>query len=445
MDASYRARVAAACAFALGWGSCARAPCERPRAEEREQEDREQGAHEDAVRAREGGEPPTLPSGLLIAASVAGEGDRPSGGRLELVAREGGAWRRRELEDPDSEVLHHARCWDPEGPLQPGIVTLGGGAALAKHWSREGDTWRGHVLWRSPDETRWARLRDGEVGRVLGGAPTAGGLVGDVLVVGTHDQGVVALLAPDAEGGVVVTELDRRPATLVHEVELGDLDGDGALEVYASLSPPNALTRGVAQPGSVVRYEPSTGMGATVIADLAPRHAKEILVDDVDGDGRDELYVVVEGQTEGEPPRVVTPVEILRFDAGRESVVIARIEDRATRFLTAGDLDGDGRRELVAAAFSTGLWWLVPGRDPRSEWGIERLAADEGGFEHAALLADLDEDGRDELYSADDASGELRRHVWNGHGVTRTVLRRVAPRSRITWSLASCPRAWLTD
>ena len=45
-----------------------------------------------------------------------------------------------------------------------------------------------------------------------------------------------------------------------------------------------------------MRYVPAKGEGRFVVADLGLRHAKEILVDDVDGDGRDELYVAVEGE-----------------------------------------------------------------------------------------------------------------------------------------------------
>ncbi len=36
---------------------------------------------------------------------------------------------------------------------------------------------------------------------------------------------------------------------------------------------------------------PAKGEGRFIVADLGSRHAKEILVDDMDEDGRDELYV----------------------------------------------------------------------------------------------------------------------------------------------------------
>ena len=106
------------------------------------------------------------------------------------------------------------------------------------------------------------------------------------------------------------------------------------------------------------------------MADLGDRHAKEILVHDVDGDGTDELYVSVEAVAGGR-------VEILRFDAGTDPAagqLITSLDDNLTRFLTAGDVDGDGVKEMVAAANKSGLWLLRPGSDPHAEWSISSIA-----------------------------------------------------------------------
>jgi hypothetical protein len=138
-------------------------------------------------------------------------------------------------------------------------------------------------------------------------------------------------------------------------------------------------------------------------------------------------------------------VEIKRFDADTPptgGVVIGRLKDSLSRFLTSGDVDGDGSKELVAAAFSSGLWLFRPGPDPRAEWQRELIDKDSAGFEHAAILADLDGDGVDELYVASDRHKELRRYVWDGARLVREVIyKRPDDRPIFTWNLMPVPVA----
>ncbi|MDB4976990.1 MAG: hypothetical protein JWN48_5331, partial [Myxococcaceae bacterium] len=94
----------------------------------------------------------------------------------------------------------------------------------------------------------------------------------------------------------------------------------------------------------------------------------------------------------------------------------------------------------VAAAFRTGVWLLKPNADPKKEWSIENIDANSSGFEHAALLTDLDEDGKDELYVAADDQGELRRYVWkDGKPERETILKRDNPRETWTWNITAIP------
>lgn len=388
-----------------------------------------------------------LPNSLIVAyaqfpVSADGQvGTQPGAARLEIVSRRGGAWVVEAIEDPESNVFHKA-LWYTPATGKAGILTLGGSAAIVKLWRHvAGGGWRAETLWKESFGGRFDRMRDAEVADLYGNGSSA-------IAVGTHDQGVVAVLRPRGHR-FDVERLVRRPNTFIHEIEIGDLDGDGTLEVYATPSEPNKLSGGV-QRGSVVRYIPRRARSAAadespVVADLGNRHAKEIFVGDVDGDGRDELYVAVEALTRGEDPDVtlVEPVEIRRYDATTpptQGRVIARIPDRLCRFLTAGDVDGDGRRELVAAAFRSGLWMLRPGKQAADAWGVDRIDGDSAGFEHAALLSDLDGDGKAELYVAADEQGELRQYQWvDGRPQRRVIIKRREPRSRLTWNITAAP------
>jgi hypothetical protein len=384
----------------------------------------------------------TFPNGLVLALAqfVKKEGKPvPGPARLEFVFRKDGQWQTTAVEDDESNVFHKAMVYTRAG--NPELLTMSGTAALVKTWVKGDAGLEATTHWEKDFGGKWSRMRDAEFADLFGDGQQS-------IAVATHDQGVVAVLRPDGES-FSVTEIDEKPNTFVHEIEIGDLNGDGVLEVYATPSDPNKLD-GSVQRGEVVRYVPKTGEGRVTVAALGDRHAKEILVEDVDGDGRDELYVSVEGHLGGADGKtLIHGVEIRRFDADTpadQGVVVGRIEDRLTRFLTAGDLDGDGKKELVAAAFSTGIWLLRPGSDPKSEWAIENIDRDSGGFEHAAIITDLDGDGTDELYVASDRHKELRRYRWDGSRFVRdTIYVRPDDRPIFTWNLMPVPLALIPD
>jgi FG-GAP-like repeat len=361
--------------------------------------------------------PRALALGLAVFEKTPGGRSVPGKATAGFLAYERGRWRHGTLRDAQSNVFHKLLEYCPE-PERCGLLSLGGTAAALKLWRPDGSA---ELLWQADFGGRFSRLRDAEIADVVGdGVPT--------VVVGTHDQGVVALvrLAPSGYG---VTELDRQPNTFVHEIEVGDLAGDGLLEVYAAVSQPNVLD-GSVQRGSVVRYVPARHEGRRTVADLGDRHAKEILVADVDGDGRDELYVGVEAVSGGS-------VEVRRYDAGTPPAggrCVAVLPDTMCRCLTAGDLDGDGRSEIVAALHKGGLWLLRPMSD--GSWEKRLIADDSSGFEHAAVVTDLDGEGGDELYVASDDQDEVRRYVWREGVPRREVLYRYPGRmSGFTWNL----------
>jgi hypothetical protein len=377
--------------------------------------------------------PADLPNGLLLALSTFEKG--PDGkpvprSELKVLTRRGGAWQARSYGDADSNVFHKAFVWTPPGQA-PAVVTLGGSAAAVKLW-RKGEAGLAPVatLWQVDFGGKFSRMRDAEVGDLDGDGQTE-------LAIATHDQGVVAVLRMGADGKAEASELDREADTFVHEIELGDLDRDGKPEIYATPSEPNRLD-GTPQPGKVVSYRAGEPGSRRVVADLGDRHAKEILAGDVDGDGVDELYVSVEAAQGG-------AVEVRRYEADTDpkaGVAIASLYDPMARFLTAGDVDGDGKKEMVVAGKDSGLWLLRPGANPKGAWRSERIDAQSKGFEHAALLTDLDGDGVAELYVASDDDKQIRRYAWDGERLVREVIhQRSDPQPVLTWNLAPVPVA----
>ena len=400
----------------------------------------EKAAKEAAEKAAAKAANDSLPTGLLLAYSAfevengkATARTKPA--RLEILKRQGGKWRSEVIEDPESNVFHKAIYFAPKYG-KPGILTLGGMGAAIKIWRKGAEGYKAETLWSKKFGGKFDRMRDAEISDLFDEGPA--------IAVATHDQGVVAILTQNEDASWTVKEIDEKKDTFVHEIEIGDLDGDGKKEIYATPSEPNRM-QAKAQHGEVMRYDPQSGKGK-VVADLGDRHAKEIYVGDVDGDGKEELYVSVEGQMkkDGASMAVAQSVELRRYESGTkkdEGKVIATIDgDHLMRFLTVGDVDGDGKKEMVAASFSKGLWLLRPGKNPNEEWSKESIDRNSGGFEHASLLTDLDGDGKDELYVAADNQGEFRRYTWkNGRARSETLRSRKVPSSMMTWNIMPIP------
>lgn len=370
---------------------------------------------------------PTSDNALLLSLAVLETGEDgkpvPQPARLGVLRQVDGEWLWSEFEDPDSNVFHKAMVYEVS-PEMRGIVTAGGTQAILRIHHPDGAV---DTLWQEDFGGTWSRMRDIEVGDIYGdGSPT--------IAVATHDQGVVATVRP-TDDGWDVQQLDRQPDTIVHEVELGDLDADGVLEIYATPSAPNKLD-GTPQPGEVVRYVPAADEGRVVVAALGDQHAKEILVADMDQDGVDELYVAVEAVDGGQ-------VQIQRYDADTDPEagrLVAELPDTLCRFLTAGDVDGDGTDEMIAAAHKSGVWLLRPGSGPEDEWTVTQVDATSGGFEHAAILTDLDGDGLDELYVANDKGSEVNRYIWaDGAFQKETLYQYPSKLSGFTWNLMPAP------
>ena len=374
---------------------------------------------------------------LMVQAQFKVRAGKPAPGpaKLTLWSERDGAWEQEIIEDADSSVFHKAVVFES------GILTIAQGMpgnepekpAKLSHWTRsEADPaqWQEEVLWSRVWDGRFQRIRDMEFGDFDQDGEQE-------IAMATHDMGVVAV-ADKVEGAWVVAEMDEAPDTFVHEIEVGDVDGDGQDEFYATPSGRNKSS-GASQPGGVVRYDLRDG--AYVRSDVVmyeESHAKEILVADMDGSGSDELYIIKEGHVvkEGDETRLVDPVVIMRMDwsgGAWKGTEVARLEgDPQCRFVFPADLDQDGTMDMVAAGKETGLWWLR--QQEGGTFKAELIDEDSGGFEHAAHAADLDGDGRQELYVAADTQKKFRRYVWSESGWDRTVISDM-PGIQITWNL----------
>lgn len=370
------------------------------------------------------------PSLLMVQAQFGRENGKPKPlpAKLVVMRHLDGEYWPETIEDPDSNVFHKAIAW------RDGILTIGAQKAMLKHWKIKDGEWQGAILWQKSWGGKFDRLRDLEIGDVTGDGK-------ENLVLATHDMGVVAVGSENADGGWSFLETPIEADTFVHEIEIGDVDGDGTKEFYATPSERNKAS-GESQPGAVVRYDwEGDALVKSDVVRFTESHAKEILVTDIDGDGTDELYVVREGHTVKENGKTTLkdPVRIVQMTpkegGGWTETVVATLDDPQCRFLLPGDVDGDGDVELIAAGFKSGLWLLE--RNADGTFANTLIDADSGGFEHATHVADLDGDGKFEIYVAADTQKEIRRYSWNGTSFSRHFVDDIGPAdiSHITWNI----------
>lgn len=353
----------------------------------------------------------------------------PGPARLDIWRKDdGGAWARTRLEDPDSNVFHKAIAYGD------GILTIGAEGANLKVWKHADGKWSAETLWTRKWGGRFNRLRDVEIGDVDGDGK-------DEIVLATHDSGVVAVVDP-AEGGgkPTVTEMDETPDTFVHEIEIADIDGDKQLEFFATPSDRNVA--GGSQSGGVVMYKfDGTKYVRSWVEHEEGTHAKEILARDLDGDGKAELFSVLEAEVDpADKKKLKKPVEVRQYHLQANGTFthesIATIQDRQTRFLIPADFDRDGKMELVAAALSTGIYYLTPPAAGKGPWNVTLIDGDSSGFEHAIYAADLEGDGSLELYAAADDQHELRRYTFANGKFTRETIGKIDA-STLTWNITT--------
>ncbi|MEL6349203.1 MAG: FG-GAP-like repeat-containing protein, partial [Myxococcota bacterium] len=368
---------------------------------------------------------------------------KPGPARLMIwqkVPEEG--WQSVKLEDSDSNVFHKAIPYDGS------LITIGAEGAMLKKWTPTEVTednksgWTSETLWEKSWGGKYDRLRDLEIGDVDGDGK-------DEFVIASHDAGVVAVYnPPDAEGGEAeVIELDQQADIFVHEIEIGDIDGDGQKEFFATPTGRNKANS--SQSGQMVMYRwDGEAYKKTLVDPFGKTHAKEILVTDIDGDGKSELFSVVEAEASG--PSITKPVEIRQYTLSEDGTlfsytVIGTIQDRQTRFLVPGDFDQDGKQELVAAAMRSGLWLFDSQEDAKGKsdeehtpWKKTQIDPISSGFEHTTLAADLDGDGVLELYVAADDQRELKKYTWNTEkkNFDKKLIGRLKP-DTITWNITA--------
>jgi len=193
----------------------------------------------------------------------------------------------------------------------------------------------------------------------------------------------------------------------VSAIATGDVDGDNRDEIIIGRSPGDNMR-------FIIRDDVTTNFN-TLLSDggdhwAESRGVSAISTGDVDGDGRDEVII---GRSEGDVMRFIilddatTNFNILLSDGGDHWA-----ESRGVSAIATGDVDGDNRDEIIIGRNEGSTMKYVILDDATTNFSA--LLSD-GGSNWASsrgvsaiATGNLDEDGRDEIIIGRNAGGTMR-------------------------------------
>jgi hypothetical protein len=143
-----------------------------------------------------------------------------------------------------------------------------------------------------------------------------------------------------------------------------------------------------------------------------------LCVFDADGDGRQDLFFVQSGALPGDPPAAPLPrAALLRNLGGRfeDATGAAGLGDAGHYGFgcVAGDIDGDGDRDLFVAGFGGNRLYVNQGNG-RFEERARAAGVEGGGWSTSATLFDADGDGDLDLYVARYVVYDLAQDLYCG-------------------------------
>ncbi len=284
--------------------------------------------------------------------------------------------------------------------FQGGVLAVGAAAARVVAW-RPGTALAELGSWDWPSEADgWMDIAAADFDADGDSDFAAGG----------YDAGVV-MLGRSVDGDVQFEILRARDRTRVSSVLWADLDADGRVELVT------AAAQGLrGESGEIEVFSRVGGAWMSMVTWSSTEFfTREIRAGDSNGDRVPEVLGLRPGLVKDGVTAGAVLVEFDRSVVPWRPKPLATIPAPACHSSTFADVDGDGRDEWVGSCVKKGVWTFRKG-------SVEAVDAQSDGMMHAMAAGDLDNDGRDELYVADEPSREVRKYRLTDAGWTYDVV-----------------------
>ena len=292
-----------------------------------------------------------------------------------------------------SNVEHKAAIGDIDNDGLNEIVGGGGGGGNPNYnaslivYRLMNNKWVEKLIWMPPD----VRVRDVEIGDVDNDNKN------DIVAI-THEKGVMGIFSFKNNEWIKRELMDKfSEITYVHEVEIGDVDNDGLNEIFTTPTDPN-VELGEKQPGIISMFKwDGNKFNRFQVDHFDDAHSKEIVIGDVDNDNRLELIASIDGLNNPRTYLKIKKYEWINNELKGE-IIWEFDNELKSRTMAVGDINNDGKNELLIGTSSSGLVYLY---FKNNKWFKESIDKDLPNI-HSVAIGDVDKDGLNDVIGASD-------------------------------------------